>query len=29
VEDIEAGMKEKSEEFTAAGGKVYLPVAQS
>jgi phosphomethylpyrimidine synthase len=29
VEAIEAGMKEKSEEFTAAGGKVYLPVAQS
>jgi phosphomethylpyrimidine synthase len=27
VEAIETGMKEKSDEFTAAGGKVYLPVA--
>jgi phosphomethylpyrimidine synthase len=26
VEAIETGMKEKSDEFTAAGGKVYLPV---
>ena len=26
VEAIEAGMREKSEEFTEAGGKVYLPV---
>jgi phosphomethylpyrimidine synthase len=26
VEAIEAGMAEKSEEFTAAGGNVYLPV---
>jgi phosphomethylpyrimidine synthase len=29
VEAIEAGMQEKSAEFTAAGGKVYLPVAGS
>ncbi len=29
VEAIEAGMKEKSDEFTAAGGKVYLPVTQT
>ena len=28
VEAIEVGMQEKSDEFTAAGGKVYLPVAQ-
>jgi phosphomethylpyrimidine synthase len=27
VEAIETGMKEKSDEFTAAGGRVYLPVA--
>ena len=27
VEAIEVGMQEKSDEFTAAGGKVYLPVA--
>jgi phosphomethylpyrimidine synthase len=27
VEAIEAGMREKSEEFTGAGGRVYLPVA--
>jgi phosphomethylpyrimidine synthase len=27
VEAIETRMKEKSDEFTAAGGKVYLPVA--
>ncbi|SDQ93910.1 phosphomethylpyrimidine synthase ThiC [Actinopolyspora saharensis] len=28
VEAIEAGMREKAEEFTAAGGKVYLPMAE-
>jgi phosphomethylpyrimidine synthase len=28
VEALEAGMAEKSEEFTAAGGKVYLPVTE-
>ncbi|MDA3631133.1 phosphomethylpyrimidine synthase ThiC [Saccharopolyspora sp. WRP15-2] len=27
VEAIEAGMREKSEEFSGAGGKVYLPLA--
>ncbi|MER6993810.1 phosphomethylpyrimidine synthase ThiC [Saccharopolyspora hirsuta] len=27
VEAIEAGMREKSEEFAGAGGKVYLPLA--
>jgi phosphomethylpyrimidine synthase len=29
VEAIEAGMKEKSEEFTAAGNQLYLPVTGS
>jgi phosphomethylpyrimidine synthase len=29
VEALEAGMAEKSEEFTAAGGKVYLPVTEA
>ncbi|MGH3938461.1 MAG: phosphomethylpyrimidine synthase ThiC [Pseudonocardiaceae bacterium] len=29
VDAIEAGMAEKSEEFTAAGGQVYLPVTGS
>ncbi len=29
VEAIEVGMQEKSEEFTAAGGKVYLPVTEA
>ncbi|MGH3782600.1 MAG: phosphomethylpyrimidine synthase ThiC, partial [Pseudonocardiaceae bacterium] len=29
VEAIEVGMQEKSDEFTAAGGKVYLPVADA
>jgi phosphomethylpyrimidine synthase len=29
VEAIEVGMQEKSDEFTAAGGKVYLPVAEA
>jgi phosphomethylpyrimidine synthase len=29
VEALEAGMQEKSAEFTAAGGKVYLPVTGS
>ncbi|MCP2251951.1 phosphomethylpyrimidine synthase [Prauserella aidingensis] len=28
VEAIEAGMQEKSEEFTSRGGRVYLPVAE-
>ncbi|SDG72927.1 phosphomethylpyrimidine synthase [Sinosporangium album] len=28
VEAIEAGMKEKSEEFTGSGGRVYLPVTE-
>lgn len=28
VEAIEAGMAEKSEEFAAAGGRVYLPLAE-
>ncbi|PRW63569.1 phosphomethylpyrimidine synthase ThiC [Actinopolyspora mortivallis] len=28
VEAIEAGMREKSEEFTSSGGRVYLPVAE-
>ena len=27
VEAIEAGMAEKSEEFEAAGGRVYLPLS--
>jgi phosphomethylpyrimidine synthase len=27
VEAIEAGMAEKSEEFTRTGGEVYLPLA--
>ncbi|MER7014848.1 phosphomethylpyrimidine synthase ThiC [Saccharopolyspora sp. NPDC000359] len=27
IEAIEAGMREKSEEFSGAGGKVYLPLA--
>jgi len=29
VEAIEVGMQEKSEEFTAAGGKVYIPVTEA
>ncbi len=29
VEALEAGMAEKSDEFTAAGGRVYLPVTRS
>ncbi|GAA2818106.1 phosphomethylpyrimidine synthase ThiC [Saccharopolyspora taberi] len=29
VEAIEAGMREKSEEFSGAGGKVYLPVVEA
>ncbi len=29
VEAIEAGMAEKSEEFAAAGGKVYIPVTEA
>jgi phosphomethylpyrimidine synthase len=29
AEAIEEGMKEKSAEFTAAGGHVYLPVTGS
>ncbi|WP_019855725.1 phosphomethylpyrimidine synthase ThiC [Actinopolyspora mortivallis] len=28
VEAIEAGMREKSEEFTSSGGRVYLPVTE-
>ncbi|GAA0511130.1 phosphomethylpyrimidine synthase [Saccharopolyspora subtropica] len=28
VEAIEAGMREKSDEFVGAGGKVYLPIAE-
>ncbi|SDP01517.1 phosphomethylpyrimidine synthase [Actinopolyspora xinjiangensis] len=28
VDAIEAGMREKAEEFTASGGEVYLPIAE-
>mgnify|MGYP003113515885 FL=1 len=28
VEAIEAGMAEKSAEFTGQGGRVYLPISQ-
>jgi hypothetical protein len=28
VEAIEAGMSEKADEFTGAGGRVYLPLSQ-
>jgi len=27
MDEIEAGMREKSEEFAAAGNRVYLPIA--
>jgi phosphomethylpyrimidine synthase len=29
VEAIEAGMSEKSDEFTDAGGRVYLPLSDA
>ncbi|GAA3476212.1 hypothetical protein GCM10018966_007390 [Streptomyces yanii] len=28
-DDVEAGMKEKSEEFAASGNRVYLPLAET
>ncbi len=29
AEALEAGMREKAEEFTASGGRIYLPVTDN